>query len=443
MNIGGNLEWKRPGSLPFDLKAGAKFRRFTAGTRGANATYTYQGNDLDYLAALVDPTASTTMWGVGEIPWIDQGLAAKAVKASIAAGDGLWTSTSEETLQRLWRQNFKHGREDIISGYVMGTGRLGKLTILAGVRYEYTDIEASGYANATSTDTAYSKYTTNTASYGHFYPGIHLTYRFSKQLVARLDWSNSVGRAAMSTYMPTFTFSSTNETVTIGNPDVNPQKSMNWDANLTYYFKKNGSFSIGLFRKDLKDFLYSTSVGIVGEVGEDYGIPISDDVVDYDIIQEVNGGKAHIQGFELSLDQRLTFLPGLLKGLRLRANYSRMWTKGDYGETEAELPRFVPEMANIGLTYTYKKFSTTINWRYQSDELLNYYTAYEGGNIWQCGRAMVNLTLNYKFSNRLQFVVNWANIFNKNRRRYVEDRSRMYLMNDAGTAITVSVKGTF
>jgi TonB-dependent receptor len=95
-----------------------------------------------------------------------------------------------------------------------------------------------------------------------------------------------------------------------GNPYLNPIKATNYDATLEWYFAKTGSLTIGGFYKQVDGFLASgTTVRTFGGVA-------------YDIGTTLNSGKGKVKGFEVAYQQFFDFLPGVLKGLGLQANYT-------------------------------------------------------------------------------------------------------------------------
>jgi outer membrane receptor protein involved in Fe transport len=73
----------------------------------------------------------------------------------------------------------------------------------------------------------------------------------------------------------------------------------------------------------------------------------------YQQFQPVNGDKAHVFGFELAYQQHLTFLPGLLSGAGISANYSHTTSKAVVpGRTDdPALIRQGPNNWNVSLTY--------------------------------------------------------------------------------------------
>jgi TonB-dependent receptor len=134
-----------------------------------------------------------------------------------------------------------------------------------------------------------------------------------------------------------------------------------------------GSLTAGWFRKEIKDFIFNGGGDIIG-TGPDNGY---DGLYEgFSLTMPHNGGMATIEGYELSYQQQYTFLPGLLKGLGAYANYTKIQTNGDYGtgspRATGTVPGFVPETANLGVSYSYGRFSVRAKWNYKTAQLTVY-----------------------------------------------------------------------
>src|SRR5262249_41045110 len=143
------------------------------------------------------------------------------------------------------------------------------------------------------------------------------------------SWSTSYGRPRRQDLVPTPTANDTARTVTIGNSSLKPQMAKSIDLKLEYYFSNTGMVSITGYRKRITDFIGSaTRSGLLVPKGPDNGFDGLYE--DYEIIQSGNLGTATLKGFEADYRQRLTFLPGVLKGLTVRGNYTYLETYGTF-----------------------------------------------------------------------------------------------------------------
>ncbi len=143
-------------------------------------------------------------------------------------------------------------------------------------------------------------------------------------------------------------------------------------------FSKNGRFSVTGYQKNISDYIPSGLNYASDEVvppGADNGF--DGEYVGYRIIQPRNIGDMKLTGFEAEYVQRLTFLPGALKGLTARANYTYLQGEGHFYYSTSptaliitrktdQIPGLVPHSANLGLQYTYRKFGASFDLNYSA-----------------------------------------------------------------------------
>jgi TonB-dependent receptor len=364
--------------------------------------------------------------------------------------------------------------EKILSGYLMARTRLlsGKLGVLAGARYEITDYKGDAWkrrvSNFTRTGETPEEYLNIlfgekqvhvASNYDNLFPGIHFTYSFNKSLLARLSYSTGIGRPLPKDLLPIISINDTDYEIRASPSAVTdasghsgeliPQYAHNYDLSLEYYFKHAGAFTFGLFRKDIRDFIYQ-SVSQIGD-GPDNGF--SGSWAGYDLFIKHNGARATIDGIELSYNQNLDFpgLPRLLRGFNINLNYTRIKTKGDYGIVStdpysphvmatSEVAGFKPETANARLRYTHKKFSAYIAWNYTC-AFLSTYSDQPGGLIYCQSRSTTDAGLGWKFSNYFQAQLSVSNLFDAPLRYYQADKSRRYQTSYQGPSVTLSLTG--
>src|SRR5699024_6204163 len=151
------------------------------------------------------------------------------------------------------------------------------------------------------------------------------------------------------------------EEVYVGNADLEPTTSMNFDLMAEHYFKNVGILSGGVFYKNIDDFIY-TSVFASGDNRFGEG------TANYEVYQPQNGDNANVFGAEFSLQRQLDFLPGFAKNLNLYLNYTYLTSDakgiknedGDLRE-DLDLPSTSPHMFNASLGYAHPKFNIRLS----------------------------------------------------------------------------------
>jgi outer membrane receptor protein involved in Fe transport len=234
--------------------------------------------------------------------------------------------------------------ENYLAAFIQDEIWLGdRFSILPGVRIERV--------NLTSEDSTGRE---GEKSITDVNPSLHLLYRATDDLSLRVAISKGVNRPKFDELSPFE--DEKNERITIGNPDLDPARSLNLDVGAEYETKY---LSLGA------NFFYRDITGVIEEV--DTGL-IRDRKR---IFQVQNVGDGWTSGFELEQRLNLGFTKvKALEGLTLRANQtfldSELTDANGLSRPFKEQPSFI---ANLGLDYNYEPWGTTfsLGWTYVSD----------------------------------------------------------------------------
>lgn len=213
--------------------------------------------------------------------------------------------------------------EDIYAGYLMADIDLNGIQVLTGVRVEATEI--SSEANAVTVSggqiTAVNR-VSDSASYTNVLPGVHARYAMmDDRLVLRSSVTKAISRPPPGDLIPSRQENAQLNQRIIGNPNLKPAESDNFDVTAEYFLPPLGVLSAGVFYKEISNFVFSSS-------------RIASDGVDERT--RVNGEGGKVKGLELVWVQQLSFLPGLLSGLGIEANYTWLDSQGSYPDRAAK-----------------------------------------------------------------------------------------------------------
>ena len=193
-------------------------------------------------------------------------------------------------------------------GSIKIDGGLGVRVVKTKATSIGTQFNSNGTITPISTGTDYTR----------VLPSVNLRAQFTDRFQARLAFSKGIAR-------PNFDQLSTNVNLgnalqvnpvtgrpgaSSGNPLLNPIESDNYDVTLEWYFAQAGSLTAGLFYKKVDGFLASGTV------------PRTFNNVSYDLSTTVNSGDGEVKGVEIGYQQFFDFLPGLLSGFGIQANYT-------------------------------------------------------------------------------------------------------------------------
>lgn len=293
--------------------------------------------------------------------------------------------------------------EDVFGAYLMWDQKLGdKFSFLAGLRLEATSLEYTG--NEVLDGEELIRALTNTANYTNLLPGLHLRYAATPKTIIRAAWTNTLARPNYFDLAPYRNTVEEDEEIYLGNPDLAPTTSMNFDLMAEHYFKSVGLVSGGVFYKNIDDFIYL--------------LESEDEATGYNVFQPQNGGTADLLGFEVSFQRQLDFLPGALKGLGVYLNYTHISSSADGvrngdGELREEvtLPGTSPNMFNASLSFETKKLVLRASLNYSDayiDELSDgaFYDRYYDEQLFLDFNASYAFTPNFRLFGEINNVTN-------------------------------------
>jgi TonB-dependent receptor len=272
--------------------------------------------------------------------------------------------------------------ERISAGYIMNTMDFGRLHVVAGVRFEGTQMDTRGYnvilypagsKNCpTATGCGVPVSVTNNPSYVDVLPSIGMRYTLTRDSGLRMVYGRGVSRPDPYQLVPYVTQDdSTNPaTFALGNPKLKPAHANNYDLLYEHYLTPLGMLQAGVFFKQITNTLISTSYTATNDAYAAEAVTPGALVA-----QWINASNAELHGFEVSYQQRLSMLPGFLGGLGMFGNYS--WTdssiKSIPGRTDSPaLQRQSPNSWNLSPTYDRGRFSVRVGLSYNGPSIYQY-----------------------------------------------------------------------
>jgi TonB-dependent receptor len=196
-----------------------------------------------------------------------------------------------------------------------------------GVRVVQTKSSLTG--NQRNDQTGVVSVVTRENDYTDILPNVSMRLGFRDNLQARLAYTETRTRPNFSDLSPSGTIfppsgacqsegtSSPNcfQNANGGNPDLQPIESRNFDATLEYYFARQGAFTLSLFHRDVRNFIFRSTQDIPG-AGQN-GITLRLDA-------PFNTGDGKISGFEAAFTTFFDYdwLPGWAAGFGIQANYT-------------------------------------------------------------------------------------------------------------------------
>ncbi len=156
-------------------------------------------------------------------------------------------------------------------------------------------------------------------NYTDVLPSMTLRADFTDDLVGRFGYYKTIVRPNIEAAAPRINAEQGEDGLVAeaGNPNLERQVAHNFDIALEYYPGNKAVYSAGVFAKEIKDFIAGAEVD--GDDPRFAGTRFAE----FDELNIfVNLPTASLYGFELNMQQPMDFLPGLLGGLILSANYT-------------------------------------------------------------------------------------------------------------------------
>jgi iron complex outermembrane recepter protein len=326
--------------------------------------------------------------------------------------------------------------EQIKAAYVMGSVDLGRLTLMGGLRVEQTNTEGEGALQVITpeekarrasitgtlsdaeirrrTQEEFGRRQTRTGEYRSYFPGTHLKYSITPNIVTRASYATNIGRPSIGQLIPRTNVNYDNSSVSSSNPSLQPQTAKNFDLTTEFYFEPAGMFSVGVFMKQIRKFIYNSPATVIGS-GADNGF--DGQYAGFTYSTQANGGFAKVRGLELSYNQQYTFLPGIWKGLGAFANMTRMLSEGNYGAGSAialapnpRVAGFNPFIANVGVSYIRSRWSLRASYNYRA-RYLSGFNANESRATYFHARPVVDVKTLYNINRRFSVYLDVVNVF--------------------------------
>jgi TonB-dependent receptor len=234
-------------------------------------------------------------------------------------------------------------------------------------------------------------------------PMVHVIVTPLEWLKIRLARTETLTQPDYMMYAPITSMNSYNSYSRAANSKLNPAHSYNWDASISVFDNDIGLFSLSGFYKDIYDLILQTTINYTAPQGaDDPGYPLPEGLnlpsnwmgSSFQIDTYTNNpARAIYKGFEVEWQTHFWYLPSVLQGLVLNANYTRIYSQtykqlykvvttdekiGSHRPpiykkvlVEYSRPSRMPDQPahtlNLSMGYDYEGFSARLIFLYQSD----------------------------------------------------------------------------
>ncbi|MCZ6672262.1 MAG: TonB-dependent receptor [Verrucomicrobia bacterium] len=332
--------------------------------------------------------------------------------------------------------------EEVFAYYAMASIELTPDVILTGgVRVEKTDVTVSAFSFVDRIRTDHppeiSKidelpfeeseaiFIADNNEYTNVLPSVNLKWIIDSNLQFRASITTNLGRPDYPDSSPISelriqedeyepgVFSASNE---IGNPDLQPYESTNYDISLDYYFAENsGVFSIGGFYKRIENAIYQfnqefDNFEFLGVVFDQY----NEETLS-------NADPGHISGIEFNYQQDLIMLPEPFDGFGILANIALMDSEVTVPERPGEKFPFFNQadtVYNLQVYYERNGFEARLAYTYQSEAIFDELEGEAQEDLYRDELSSLDAKISYQIDDSWQIYLTMKNLTDELLRTY-------------------------
>lgn len=344
------------GSLFSTLEFGGQFRNEHKGQDAYSPEYDSNNNTpmTQYLGSFTNAHFYGGSYHLGPVTNFD------ALTSDLAQNPTLYTLDEGTTHLQSDAANYNL-QERVSAGYIMNTTQYGRFHVQAGLRLEATNTSNTGYLVVNDANGNYVSTTpqSGSGSYVNPLPSVQVRFRIDSNSDIRAVYGRGISRPDPYQLVPYITEdqSTTPYTINIGNPALVAEHANDYDILYEHYLSSVGMLEAGYFYKQITLPIFGQQ-SYIPATGSSLSQAYAGDLV----FQEVNGDHAWVQGIELAYQQHLTYLPGVLSGARINANFTYTNSKNYNLTGRTDNPALVgqaPYSWNVGPAYATKRALVT------------------------------------------------------------------------------------
>lgn len=336
-------------------------------------------------------------------------------------------------------------RETVTAGYLRFDQNFGKkLSAMVGLRLENTHLKYNGRKLTLNDDGDPESLTVTPDvkdSYLNILPSVLLKYNVNEDFKIRGSFTETLSRPKYSALIPNVNINNKDSELTLGNPELKPTTSFNFDLSADYYFKSVGLVSIGIYYKDINDFIVTQTVRGYEYEGNSYD----------KFMQPRNAGDANLLGVEVGYQRDFGFIAPTLKCVGFYGTYTYTHSKvnnfnftGRENEKDLKLPGSPEHTANASLYFEKGGLNVRLSYNFASDFIDEmgesaFYDRY-------CDKVnYMDVNASYTFGKKLRttFYAEANNLLNQPLRYYQGISERTMQSEHYGVKVNAGVKINF
>jgi TonB-dependent receptor len=391
-----------------------------------------------------------------------EAAAARDVALKLAPGTTAAALAASNGFEIHQRPDSSRIKEEIASFYTdanfEGEIRAKPWNLTVGARYVRTETTAFGISQplqdlVNSGDP--TLYTTvlgdpvtvsQTNTYNNVLPSLSYRLNLTDEVSVRLAASKTLTRPPLGSLSPRLIIGTTrpgNLQASTGNPNLRPFTSKNVDLSVEWYYQQNGFITVGLFHKDVENFLVNTV--------ENRALPIADanNLFDGDPVFEVsfqdNLESARVKGVEIGVQHSFDWLPGLWNGFGVTANATLVDSDAELNVDDVTQTFALEGLGNsynaIGF-YEKGPFEARLAWN-RRERFLRTAVGFGGEPAFVQPYEQIDARVSFAINKTFAVFVESVNLGNEKQQRVGRYDNQILLLEETGPRYTVGIRGEF
>lgn len=260
--------------------------------------------------------------------------------------------------------------ERISAAYAMANLKFGSWTVVPGLRVENTDGDFAAKTITVNSTLGQDFDSFGSRNYTKWFPGVNLRYDATENLVLRGAITTAIGRPNYEDIAPYVKIEDVGggwSEVAMGNPNLDPLMSVNYDLAIEYYVGDRGILSAAAFYKDIDNPIFSSRQTVTG--GTFGGLVLPNAFV----TKPINADSAKVSGLEFNAQYELSFLPSPFDGFSVGGNLTFVNSEAEGVPGRPDKVPLMTQSDRVGsaqVTYEKNGFSGRVGYTYRSGSLL-------------------------------------------------------------------------
>lgn len=307
-------------------------------------------------------------------------------------------------------------QQDINAAYSMVNWQGERLRIVAGLRYEDTQLSALGNSVVVNGPTFEVQPNRASNRYDQFFPGLHLQYELTRDLTFFGSSTKTIKRPSFSYTAPFRVLDVEDSEITEGTPGLRATLYQNYNAALDYKPNKDLLVSGSVFYRDITDPVYREREQIT--TGEFAG---------FELRQLRNGDPSRQYGAKVMVQQDLGSLSPELDPWSWSFSYSYRDSEAAYPQRPGEtLPLISAATDHIDTSVAFRgdRSYVQLGVDYRSESFFGVGETGPFQDRYSPERVLLNLKAEHKLNPKLTAFVDWKNLLREYNTNIVDGPTR-------------------